>query len=86
MVTDAIAELLLRYELGDFEPRVRTRLEEIFRNAPDDAPARLARAAEYLNLDGVTEATLSRADSSSSRSRTATSENTPTLKRKDART
>lgn len=84
MVTDAIAELLLRHELGDFDPRVRERLEEIFRTAPDDAMERLARAAAYLDLTGTTEATLARF--ASSRSRTEASQNTPTPKRQKRRT
>ena len=51
-MTDANAELLLRYELGEFEPDVRRRLAEIFEDSPPDALARLARACDHLGIDG----------------------------------
>lgn len=51
-MTDAIAELLMRYEIGEFEPKVRHRLNKIFRNAPPDAMQRLHRACEYLGVNG----------------------------------
>lgn len=57
MVNDAIAELLLRYELGDFTPRVRARLAEIFRTDPVDAVDRLQRAVQYLGITGATDET-----------------------------
>ena len=70
---DTATELLLRHELGDFPPRVRERLDEIFRTNPPDAMQRLEKAAEYLNLRGVTRSTLERADALvRSRSRTST--------------
>lgn len=63
-MTDAIAELLLRYELGDFDTRVRSRLAQIFRTDPPDALQLLARAAEYLEVTGVTRDTLERHEAS----------------------
>ena len=70
---DGVYELLLRYELGDFPKHVRARLEEIFRDNPDDAVARLERAAAYLGLEKVTTKTLQRADAlTRERSRTST--------------
>lgn len=52
-MTDAIAELMTRYALGHFEPRVRARLKDIFTNNPPDAIERLERAAAYLGVDGT---------------------------------
>jgi len=88
-MTDAVTELLLRYELGDFDPRVRSRLAEIFRTNPPDALELLQRAADYLGLQEVTEETLARVDalpSPASRSRTPTSEKVSTVKTKRDRT
>jgi len=48
----AVLELMTRYELGHFEPRIRARLAEIFRDDPPDAVARLEKAAEYVGVDG----------------------------------
>src|SRR5690625_2752692 len=48
----AVLELMTRYELGHFEPRIRARLAEIFRDDPPDAVARLEKAAEYIGVDG----------------------------------
>jgi len=53
-MTDAIAELLLRYELGDFSPRVRARLAAIFRDDPPDALELLAKAAAFVGITGPT--------------------------------
>jgi len=49
---DAVVELLLRYELGEFSPRVRARLASIFQEDPPDAIERLQKAADYLGLTG----------------------------------
>lgn len=49
---DAVVELLLRYELGEFSPRVRARLADIFQTDPPDAVERLQKAADYLGLTG----------------------------------
>jgi hypothetical protein len=71
-VKDAVTELLLRYELGEFDDRVRARLAEIFRTDPPDALERLEKAAEYLGLRALTRSTLERADAlARSRSRTS---------------
>lgn len=48
----AVIELLLRHYAGEFDPRVRTRLEEIFASNPPDAVERLQRAAHFLGLTG----------------------------------
>jgi hypothetical protein len=91
VVTDAIAELLLRHELGDFSPRVRARLETIFESDPPDALERLQRAVEHLNLKGITADTLKRTEAQSKARElaqgvsTSTSENTPTPKNGDTR-
>ena len=61
-MTDAIAELLMRFELGDFTPRVRERLDLIFTEDPPNAMSRLATAAEYLGITGSTKVTLARVD------------------------
>ena len=47
-----VAELLLRYERGEFEPHIRKRLAEIFANDPPDAWKRLETACDYLNIRG----------------------------------
>jgi hypothetical protein len=54
----AVVEVLLRHYVGEFDPRVRTRLERIFADNPPDALERLQRAADFLALtgDGLTEA------------------------------
>jgi hypothetical protein len=49
---DAVAELLLRFELGEFSGPVRARLADIFREAPTDAWERLERACKHLGVDG----------------------------------
>jgi hypothetical protein len=49
----AVVELLLRHYAGDFEPRVRARLERIFADNPPDAVDRLQRAAQFLGLTGA---------------------------------
>ena len=49
---DRICELLHRYHLGEFHPKVRERLAEIFRENPPDAEERLLRACEHLGVDG----------------------------------
>lgn len=51
-LSPAVLELMIRYELGHFEPRIRARLAEIFRDDPPDALERLERAAEYIGVDG----------------------------------
>jgi len=81
-MTDAIAELHLRYELGDFSPRVRARLATIFRNDPPDALELLARAAAFLGITGAAEATPARTETSSC-SRTLGRENTAIVKREE---
>lgn len=47
-----VAELLLRYEQGEFEPHIRKRLAEIFANNPPDAWKRLEIACDYLEITG----------------------------------
>jgi hypothetical protein len=61
-MTDAIAEVLMRFELGDFPPNVRERLDVIFTENPEDAMERLAAAAAYLGITGSTKVTLARVD------------------------
>jgi hypothetical protein len=61
-VKDAVTEVLFRHELGDFTPKVRARLDEIFAADPPDAMERLEKAAEYLGVHGLTRATLERVD------------------------
>jgi hypothetical protein len=51
-LSPAVVELLLRHYAGDFDPRVRTRLERIFADNPPDAVERLQRAAQFLGLTG----------------------------------
>lgn len=51
-LSPAVLELMTRYHLGHFEPRIRARLAEIFRDDPPDAITRLERAAEYIGVDG----------------------------------
>lgn len=51
-LSPAVLELMIRYELGHFEPRIRARLAEIFRDDPPDAVQRLEKAAEYIGVDG----------------------------------
>jgi hypothetical protein len=52
-VTDeAIAELLHRYELGDFSDRVRARLEQVFQLEEEEAIVQLHKACLYLGVDG----------------------------------
>lgn len=50
----AVAELLVRHELGHYRhrPVVHDRLAEILRTDPPDALARLERAAEHLGVTG----------------------------------
>ncbi len=52
MNENAVCQLLVMYEAGEFAPNVRRRLAEIFRHNPPDAWDRLERAAEYLNVTG----------------------------------
>lgn len=59
-MTDAIAELMLRHELGDFPAPVRRRLTEIFTTDPPDAIERLHRACKHLGITSLTPATLER--------------------------
>lgn len=47
-----ICELLHRYELGEFLPHVRIRLETIFTQNPPDAWQRLLTACDYLKITG----------------------------------
>lgn len=47
-----VVELLLRYALGEFSERVRTRLATVFEENPVDATERLEKAADYLGLTG----------------------------------
>ncbi|MDZ7703284.1 MAG: hypothetical protein U5L04_02210 [Trueperaceae bacterium] len=47
-----VAELLLRYERGEFPPHVRRRLAEIFANDPPNAWKLLETACDYLNIRG----------------------------------
>jgi hypothetical protein len=61
-MSDAIAEVLMRFELGDFDPKVRERLDAIFTENGPDAMSRLAAAAEYLGITGSTKVTLARVD------------------------
>lgn len=78
-MTPAVIELLLRHELGDFEPRVRARLDEIFRTNPVDAVERLERAAAFLGITTTTRSTLERADAlARERSRTPPHEKSDT--------
>ena len=49
---DRICELLHRYHLGEFDPKSRQRLAEIFRENPPDAEERLLRACRHLGIDG----------------------------------
>lgn len=51
-ISAAVTELLIRYELGHFEPRIRARLTQIFRENPLDALERIERAAAYIGVDG----------------------------------
>src|SRR5690625_7110056 len=51
-LSPAVLELMIRYELGHFEPRIRARLAEIFRDDPPDAVQRLEKAAENIGVDG----------------------------------
>lgn len=74
-MNDAIAELMLRHDLGDFPAPVRRRLTEIFTGDPPDALERLHRACEHLGITSLTPGTLERASALSlQRSRTAGSE------------
>lgn len=74
-MNDAIAELLLRYELGDFPAPVRRRLLDIFTTDPPDAMDRLERACQHLGITSLTPGTLERASALSlQRSRTTGSE------------
>lgn len=52
ITSDAVAELLIQYELGQFGPRIRKRLAEIFRENPTDAIERLKQAAAFVKIDG----------------------------------
>ena len=61
-MTDAIAEVLMRFELGDFTPRVRERLDLIFTEDPPNALERLTAAAAHLGITGATKVTLARVD------------------------
>jgi len=61
-LSDAVLELMFRYELGDFPTNVRERLAQIFTDNPDDAIERLERAATYLGLTVLTPRTLERVD------------------------
>jgi len=81
-MTDVIAELLLRYELGDFSLRVRARLATIVRDDSSDALELLAKAAAFFGIRGATEATLARIEVFSG-SRTRTSENTVIVEREE---
>jgi hypothetical protein len=47
-----IAELVARYQAGQFSHKVRTRLAEIFEQNPPDAEERVLRACEYLGITG----------------------------------
>jgi hypothetical protein len=51
-VSDAVLELMYRYERNEFYETVQRRLEAIFREYPDDAIDRLERAADYLKITG----------------------------------
>lgn len=48
-----VAELIIRYEIGHFDERVRARLAEIFRDDPPDAWDRLERACDHLEISGA---------------------------------
>lgn len=48
----AACEIMARYELGQFSPRVRARLADIFRADPPDALDRLEAAAAHLGVTG----------------------------------
>lgn len=86
MVSDAVVEVMLRYELGDFPPRVRARLEEIYRADPPDAVDRLEKAASYLEVGTLTRSTLERIDALLvERSRTLCHRNTHTGESENAR-
>ena len=67
-MSDAIAELLLRFELGDFPANVRKRLQQIISSDPPDALDRLKRACTHLSITGITPGTLERANTLCSRS------------------
>ena len=70
-LSDAVLELLFRYELGDFPTNVRGRLERIFKENPVDAIKRLERAAAFLELEVLTPRTLERIEADlNERSRT----------------
>jgi hypothetical protein len=49
---EAIAELLHRYELGDFSDRVRVRLQQVFQLEEEEALIQLHKACRYLGVDG----------------------------------
>lgn len=51
-VSDAVIELMHRYERGEFSDRVQQRLETIFTTNPDDAVERLEIAAKHLKITG----------------------------------
>lgn len=59
-LSDAVIQTMIRYELGDFDPKVRERLALIFKLDPPDAIDRLERAAAYLGIRGLTQQTLGR--------------------------
>mgnify|MGYP001792379960 CR=1 FL=1 len=52
-VSNAVVELMYRYERCEFHETVQRRLEAIFTEYPEDAIDRLERAAQYLKLKGV---------------------------------
>jgi hypothetical protein len=56
-MNDVIAEVMIRYELGDFSTVVRDRIAVIYRLNPPDAIARLQRAADYLGIRRVSSVT-----------------------------
>lgn len=47
---DEVLEVLYRHQLGDLEPRVSQRLDQIFAHNPPDAVERLTRAARHLSI------------------------------------
>lgn len=51
-VSRAACEVMARYELGQFSPRVRARLADIFRADPPDALERIETAAQHLGVTG----------------------------------
>lgn len=51
-VSRAACEVMARYELGQFSPRVRARLADIFRKDPPDALERIETAAAHLGVTG----------------------------------